>query len=217
MDSLNIIYEDEHIIVLHKPSGIATQTDRVTEPDLYSMVCNHLKGAYVGIINRLDQPVEGIVLMAKTKTAAANLSKQLKDNTIEKYYRASVYLGTGSTPSVSEDFVRLSDHIVFDRKNNMSRICDQSQKDAKYAELEYRIIKVSSVSADLDIKLITGRHHQIRVQLSGAGMPILGDTKYGTKESISYSRDNGYRSIALCAYRLKIFHPADGSERFFEI
>lgn len=214
MSGPDILFEDEHIIVLHKPAGIATQTMRVSEQDLYNQVKNHLNGGYVGIINRLDQPVEGIVLMAKDKNSASALSKQLTGDIMEKRYRATVYLTDKKAPCDSDTSVRLTDHMIHDKKSNTSRICGSEEPEAKLAELEYRLLtgpdteeSSSGRVCKLDIRLITGRHHQIRLQLSNVGMPILGDTKYGTPESVAYSREHGIRTVMLCAYSLKFRHP----------
>ena len=216
MNRPNILFEDEHIIVLHKPSGIATQTMRVSELDLYNQVRNYLKGGYVAIINRLDQPVEGIVLMAKDQRTASLLSKQLTGDIMEKRYRASVYL-SDDKKSITDTFVRLTDYLIQDKKTNTSRICSGEETGSKLAELEYRLMSGYDVRENdrtclLDIRLLTGRHHQIRLQLSHAGMPILGDTKYGTEQSIAYSREQKIRTVSLCAYSLTFMHPVSNKK-----
>ena len=218
---LRIIYEDKFIIVLHKPAGIATQTKKVGEQDLFSMVKNHLSGGYVGLINRLDQPVEGIVLMAKSSGMAAKLNKQLTDDAIEKYYRATSYISNHNSGVMTDSYVRLTNYMYVDRHTNLSRLCDKSYSIAKEALLDYKMTDIRMERdysiADLDIRLITGRHHQIRLQLSGAGMPILGDLKYGSEESMAYSASHGIHRIQLCAYKLKFSHPATDMDMLFTI
>ncbi len=218
---LRIIYEDKYIIILHKPAGVATQTKNVGEPDMCSYVKNYLNGGYVGLINRLDRQVEGLVLMAKSSGMAAILNRQLIEHKMEKSYRAKVYIDSKDNTVITDSYVRLSDHISFDKIKNLSTICDKTVVDAKIGELEYKMTDVKIEEnysiADVDIHLFTGRHHQIRLQLSNIGMPILGDLKYGTPDSIAYSKVHGYRSIDLCAYKLKFIHPSNGVELTFAI
>ncbi len=220
-NKLRIIYEDKYIIVLHKAAGIPTQTKNVTEPDLCSYVKNYLSGGYVGLINRLDRQVEGLVLMAKSSGMAAILNRQLIEHKMEKSYRAKVYIDSRHNSVITDSYVRLSDYISFDKLKNLSTICDKTVVDAKIGELEYKMTDVQLEEdysiADVDIHLFTGRHHQIRLQLSNAGMPILGDLKYGTKDSITYSKVHGYSTIDLCAYKLKFIHPSNGVELTFAI
>lgn len=218
---LRIIYEDKYMIVLHKPAGVPTQTKNLSEPDLVSFVKNYLSGGYVGLINRLDRQVEGLVLMAKTSSCAAILSRELEERKMEKSYRARVYITDDHNNRISDSYVRLTDYIDFDKVRNMSRICDKTVVGAKLSELEYKMTDVQMEEgysiADVDIHLFTGRHHQIRLQLSHIGLPILGDLKYGSEESITYSRINGMTTIDLCAYKLKLIHPGNGVEMTFAI
>ncbi len=223
--NLNIIYEDKHVIVLHKPPGLATQTKKVGEQDLYNMVKNYLSGGYVGIINRLDQQVDGIVLMAKNSSSAARLTEQMVERKIEKNYRARVYIRANDTSVISDSYVRLTDYVIVDRDTNLSRISNKTVTGSKLAELEYKLVELilpDENDADymigiLDILLHTGRHHQIRLQLSNAGIPILGDLKYGSEESIAYSKKEGIEAIELTAYRLKFIHPSKNVEMTFTI
>ncbi len=219
----NIIYEDEHILVAFKPAGIATETKRVGQQDMVSEIRNYLykkdKQAgepYVGLVHRLDQPVSGLIVFAKTKSAASALSKQVNDRKFKKNYYAVVM----GKPKKDED--TLTDYLYKDPRTNMSAVVDRSHPDSKKAVLSYRVVKTLWALEDdteatlLDIDLQTGRHHQIRVQLSNAGIPILGDTKYGSITSKDFSKDVSLRNIALCAYRLRFDHPATGREMTFE-
>lgn len=213
---MDILYEDKYIIAVNKPAGLATQTKRLGEKDLYSEVKNYLKGGYVGIINRLDQPVSGVVLMAKSKQAAAKLESQIADKSIKKHYRAEVYDGSGILKTGDEK--TLNDYIITNPKENLSCCVEaDSQKSmsasgAKKASLEYRVIHKDDDNsvATLDILLHTGRHHQIRCQLEHAGLPILGDRRYGCTESISKATDLGIKNLKLTAYSYEFIHPITG-------
>ncbi len=220
-NKLRIIYEDKSIIVLHKPAGVPTQTKNLSEPDLVSYVKNYLSGGYVGLINRLDRQVEGLVLMAKSSSMAAILNAQLADHKMEKSYRARVYVAPASNNRISDSYVRLTDYIDFDKLKNLSRICDKTVVGAKVAELEYKMTDVVMEEgysiADVDIHLFTGRHHQIRLQLSNIGLPILGDLKYGSEDSVKYSKVHGITTVDLCAYKLRFVHPGNGVELTFAI
>lgn len=236
----NIIYEDDHIIVVQKPAGIATQTARTGQQDMVSELKNYLAGKpgepgkerkkkepYLGVVHRLDQPVSGLLVFAKTKEAAANLSRQVTQGQMQKYYYA-VVLG-----KPDEEEGRLEHFLYKDGRTNQSMVVKEDFPDAKKAILEYRLIKCLHAFFDLpgedmvfakppevsllEIKLITGRHHQIRVQLSGEGMPILGDGKYGSERSKLLSREAGCKSTALCAYKLSLVHPMSKKKMEFEI
>lgn len=209
--NLNILYEDSHIIVCYKPAGIPTQTAKLGTPDMVSMLKNHLKGGYVAVIHRLDQPVEGVLVFAKTPVAAKELNKQLQSDDFGKYYKTVLW----GIPK--EEQATLEDYLVKDGKTNTSRVCQPSEKDAKKAILSYEVIG-NAKDDDKDISLVkvklgTGRHHQIRVQMSNMGCPIWGDTKYNT----SPIQDRRFRQVALCAYRLEFVHPKTKKKMEFEI
>lgn len=215
-----ILYEDGDIIVCHKPAGIATQTARVGQADMVSELTNYFKAAdinlkkplYVGVIHRLDQPVEGILVFAKNKAAAANLSRQAAGDGMKKEYLAVV---CGANFSKAGE---LKDYLLKDGKTNTSHIVPPEVKGAKMARLSYEILSEGpSGTALVRVKLYTGRHHQIRVQMANAGMPLLGDRKYAGEETIATSLQFGIREIALCAYRLAFIHPKTGERMQFEI
>ena len=208
---LNVIYEKDNCIVINKPAGLPTQTARPGQRDVISEVCNYLslKGIHspeVHVINRLDQPVEGLVLLAYDKVSAANLSKQLIDNKIQKYYEARVF---GHLPNKSG---RLEDMLIKDNKTNMSKVALSSDKQAKKAILEYEVVDSDEDTDTIRIHLITGRHHQIRVQFSHAGCPLLGDSKYGNAESMAYAREHDVRNVALKAYSMSFVNPTTGEK-----
>ena len=160
------------------------------------------------MINRLDQPVEGIVLFALNAKAAANLSKQLQDGTMRKEYLAVVRKAAPRNREEAAEYCRLTDWLLKDGRTNTSRVVQAGAPGAKKAELEYRILREENGFALLDIHLLTGRHHQIRVQLSHAGMPIAGDRKYGGEQAGTAE----FRFPALCAYRLTFRDPSGRAE-----
>lgn len=208
----HILYEDTYILVLHKPAQVPVQTKRFGEKDLVSMLKNYRvqkkEAPYIAVINRLDQPVEGLILFAKTKEAAADLSMQLNKNQIEKYYRAIVSLPQKKRLDVGNSCT-LTDYLIKDGRTNMSKVVKAGEKDAKKAVLQYTVRKVNDGFAELDIHLETGRHHQIRVQMANADMPLAGDHKYGNK-------NDSIKNIALCSHKLVFFHPKNGKKIFFE-
>lgn len=214
---MKIVYEDKDQIVIHKPAGVATQTARLGEKDLVSEVKNHIakesgsSNPYVAVINRLDQPVEGIVLFAKNAKAAATLTSQLQDGTMQKFYYAAVF-GQMDMPEGT-----LIDYMEKDARSNLSRVVSEASKSAKKAILSYEVKEKLEKMQLLQIQLLTGRHHQIRVQFSHRKHPLIGDTKYGSPESISLSREVQARVPSLCAFCLKWKHPVTKKEVCVEI
>jgi len=212
--NLNILYEDSHIIVCVKPHGIATQSKKTGSPDMVNLIKKHIflnnpdKGEpYLAVIHRLDQPVKGILVFAKTPFAARELNKQLTSHGFGKYYLASV---EGELPSPEGV---LENYLVKDVRTNLSRVCDKNTKDAKLARLNYRVLNKEQSDSLIEIKLDTGRHHQIRVQFSHIGCPLVGDTKYNK----SLAGQKGWQEIALCAYKLDFKHPKTGKPMHFEL
>lgn len=230
----NILYEDNHILVCRKEAGIAVQTARVGQMDLESMLKNYLaeklnekdqvrfqsagdtgnnslstgkseknrsgiiQQPYLAVIHRLDQPVRGVLVFAKTPFAAKELNKQVTNHTMGKYYLAEV---DGVIPKEADT---LTDYLLKDAKTNTSRVVPKGTAGAKEAVLHYK----KKDDTHVEIELVTGRHHQIRVQLSHAGMPLVGDGKYNP---------DGKKSgqLGLCAYRLNFRHPKTGKEMTF--
>ncbi|MCH5258996.1 MAG: RluA family pseudouridine synthase [Lachnospiraceae bacterium] len=226
MNTDRILYEDNDIIVCHKPAGIATQTARVGQADMVSEITNYLamttKGSrpYVGVVHRLDQPVEGVLVFAKNRQAAADLGRQIQENRMEKYYYA-VVCGRDFKPCGE-----LTDYLLKDGKTNTSRVVQPEVKEAKKAVLDYKIVaeQTCKEAADMalrialvEIHLHTGRHHQIRVQMSHAGMSLLGDYKYAEPEVVKVSEQMNIKEIALCAYKLSFLHPGTGKLLQFQI
>lgn len=212
-----IVYEDNEILVIYKPEGLAAQSARVTQADVVSEICSYLKNPYVGLVHRLDQPVEGLMVLGKTKAAAANLSSQVTAGNLEKMYVAVVSDETGKTETdaTQEQWTELTDYLEKDAKAGKSRIVKSG---GQKATLFYRSLSTGpDNTALLEIRLITGRFHQIRMQMSHANMPLLGDVKYGSEKSQKLSGDRNVRSVALCAYKLSFLHPKTKKEMNFEI
>lgn len=209
---MNIQYEDKELLVIYKPAGLATQSARVTSPDLVSSVMRHLKGAPVYVVHRLDQPVEGLLVLAKTKQAAAGLSKQLQAGTLNKQYYALVYRGAEELPK--EEI--LADYLWKNPQTQKAEIVAQASGKGKQAKLHYRVMTGKDDIALLDVRIETGRFHQIRAQLAHAGFPILGDQKYGTQTSMERSKELGIKSVSLFAYALTFTHPKTGKQMEFQ-
>ena len=210
--NLRILHEDEHVIVCYKPAGIATQTAKMGAQDMESLLKNYLykkekKMPYIAVIHRLDQPVEGILVFAKTPFAAKELNKGLQGAGFGKYYKA-VLCG-----NPKEKKATLEDYLVKDGKTNTSRIGRKEEQDAKKAVLSYEVLKQDEEKSLVQVKLETGRHHQIRVQMANMGCPIWGDTKYNSGENV----DKSWKNIALCAYHLEFVHPKTKKKMVFEI
>ena len=213
--SEDILYEDEEIIVCHKRAGIAVQTARLGEPDMETELKKYFKAPYVAAVHRLDQPVEGVLVFARTKRAAADLNGQSRGQAMNKQYYAVVLM---ERPEAPEGKNTLTDYLERDGKTNISRVVEEGK--GKRAELSYEIIERKAAAEEQEIALAriwlkTGRHHQIRVQMANAGMPLLGDMKYGSGRSKDYSRRERIKNTALCAYGLEFYHPATGKKTGF--
>ncbi|MBP5607325.1 MAG: RluA family pseudouridine synthase, partial [Lachnospiraceae bacterium] len=212
----DIIYEDKAVIVCHKAAGMAVQTARPGEKDMVSELKNYLsrekKGEpYVGIVHRLDQPVEGLIVFAKDSRTAAALSKQVQQGGgMHKEYLARVY---GSMPA---DKGRLEDWMLKD-KGNLSRIVSEDTAGAQKAVLEYERLETSGKTELLKILLHSGRHHQIRLQMSARSAPVLGDGRYGSEEAVAYAREQGIKRLCLIARKLEFDHPLNGGRKSFEL
>lgn len=215
-----ILYEDESVLLVHKPGGTAVQTRRPGQKDMVSIFKNYRvqKGEepYLAVVHRLDQPVEGALLFAKTKDAAAGLSRQFLERAADKHYRAAVW-NQNRRPLFAGDRGELLDYLLKDGKNNLSCVVKKGTAGAKRAVLSYEVKKTYKDMAEISIKLETGRHHQIRVQMANAGYPLIGDLKYGRKDPEKESEFFGFgNGIALCSVKLSFFHPKTGKKMEFE-
>lgn len=212
-----LLYEDDEILVLRKPGGVPAQTKRVGEKDLVSIIKNYRAGKgeepYIAVIQRLDQPVEGVMLFAKTKGAAADLNAQMQAGRIEKYYRA-VARQRKDSPLARGNHGILTDYLLKDGRENFSKVVREGTPGAKKAVLRYEVLCANEEFAELLIRLETGRRHQIRVQLAHAGTPLAGDRKYGQAEFSRTGRAIG--NVALCASCICFSHPYTDQKLKFE-
>ena len=196
LPKINIIYEDNHILVVEKPINIPVCEDESHDMDLLNILKKYIKdkynkpgNVYLGLIHRLDRPVGGIMVFAKTSKAASRLSKQVRDNKIKKYYYAVVH---GKIDREGE----LIDFLSKDKNKNISYVTDS--KNGKLSKLKYKCISYKDNLSLADIELETGRSHQIRVQFSSRNFPLVGDVKYGNDKNIQ---------IALFSYKISFYHP----------
>lgn len=209
---LEILYEDEYMLACVKPPGVPSQADKSNDEDMVTIVKNYIfdnqssnDEPYVAMLHRLDRPVGGVMIFAKDKDTAAKLSKHKTDGTMVKYYQAVL---TGELP---EEYGELSDYMVKDAKTNTSKICSKDTDGAKKAELTYELLDEfetdEGILSYVLIKLLTGRHHQIRVQMSHLGCGVWGDTKYNIKFK---NAKKGVKQIALFSSRIELEHPVTG-------
>lgn len=211
MQKLKVIYEDNHIIVVEKIPNVPSQADKTGDIDMLTMVKQYIKekynkpgNVYLGLVHRLDRPVGGIMIFAKTSKAASRLSDQVREKVFKKKYLAVV------DGKIENKSGTLEDYLYKDERNNISKVVNKDKKNAKLAKLDYEVIKYDEVKnlSLVKVNLHTGRHHQIRVQLSNFGHSIFGDQKYGT-------RGQG-KQIALWAYELTINHPITKEDMTFK-
>lgn len=208
--SVKIIFEDGYIIVCEKKAGVPVETAKIGIVDMVSELRNYMNdktgNPYIGVVHRLDQPVEGIMVFAKNQFAAAGLSKQISENRMKKHYLAVVC----GEPINKEG--TLVDYLVKNGKTNTSTVVEKGVTGAKKSELDYSVLGTKSELSLVDIELITGRHHQIRVQMQNAKLPLWGDVKYN-KEFL----DQRGVMPALCAYKLEFIHPKTNKPMAFEM
>lgn len=211
-NNLTVLYEDNQIIVVVKPQNVPTQADSSGDKDLLTMIKEYVKEkydkpgeVYIGLVHRLDRPTGGVMVFARTSKAAARLQEQMKTGLFEKKYLAV----TVGVPRDRQG--RLSQYLVKDEKNNMVRVVPAAVEGAKKAELEYKVLEIAGSVALVDIRLITGRSHQARVQMQSLGTPIFGDAKYGGDKLAK-----GH-NLALWAYELRFYHPVNKNPFVFKV
>ena len=204
-NNLNILYEDNHIIVVIKPYNILSQSDNTNDLDMLTIVKNYIKekynkpgNVYLGLVHRLDRPTGGIMVFAKTSKAASRLSKQIKDDKFTKKYLAVVHGTFTKKEGTLENYIKRTE-------DNSSIIT--TKEEGKYAKLDYKVLKEKDNLSTLDITLYTGRHHQIRVQFSNINHPLYGDQRYGRQDR---------KQLALFAYHLEFYHPVTKEKLIFE-
>lgn len=213
---LDILFEDSDIIVVVKDRGVLSQQDKSNNINMERMIKSHIYLAtknpnpYLGIVHRLDRNVRGIMVFAKTEFAAGQLSKQIREREVEKVYLAVVNLRNNEKIDGS---VLLRDYIIEDKKNNISHFTDDKNRRARLAELVLTPIEYLGEKALVKISLITGRHHQIRLQLTRPFKGIVGDTKYN--EDFRGSR--AWNELSLESVMLCFNHPRKGDKLCFKI
>ena len=202
-----ILYEDNHCLAMDKPAGLLTQGDATGEPTLLEIAREHLRSTYrkpgnvfVGLVHRLDRPTSGVVLLARTSKAASRISAQFREGAIQKVYLAVVEgHWRGDEAGVWDDY------LLKDEAANVSAIVPADHPGARAAHLAYRVIDHLPRATTLELRPLTGRSHQLRVQLASRGLPIVGDRKYGARSRI-WALD-GRPRVALHARELTFRHP----------
>ena len=211
---MEVVYEDNHIIIVNKKSGEIVQGDKTGDRPLSDIVKDYIKEKYqkpgavfLGVVHRLDRPVSGLVAFARTSKALTRLNKMFAEGEVHKTYWAIVGMRNdkgemrNGNEEMGNDFIELTHWLVRNEKQNKSYAYDRERPDAKKALLKYRVIGHSDNYTLLEVNLMTGRHHQIRCQLAAMGCPIKGDLKYGAK------RSNPDGSISLMSRRVEFVHP----------
>lgn len=222
-----ILYEDRDLLICRKPAGFPTQSAAVGRDDMVSELKRYLAGKsgvgsmqsgrnshtepYLGIVHRLDQPVEGLLAFAKHKKAAAKMTEDLKNGNFNKNY----YAVACQQPLVEQGI--LEDYLVRDPHSSMARIATADTPGAQKAVLRYRIVAVADGCVLYSIHIETGRFHQIRAQMAHAGMPLLGDQKYADPQTLAFSEKLQIRNVALCAFEIALTQPVTGSRLVFTI
>lgn len=208
MNNLEVLYEDNHLIVVRKPCNILSQGDSTGDIDLLTMVKEYIKkkynkpgNVYIGLVHRLDRPVSGIMVFARTSKAASRLSEQIRLKQVKKTYIAVI------SSILQEDTGKFVDYLMKDVRGNSIVV---GKETGKYAELHYRVLARNILKNEtlVEIDLKTGRHHQIRVQFASRGYFLCGDQRYGTMDN---------SQIALCSYKLEFIHPVSKKPMLFQI
>ncbi len=204
-DSLHVLYEDNHLLVVNKPAGVATMGTPADKGSLLEFARQYVKvryakpgNVYLGVVSRLDAPVTGALLLARTSKAARRLTEQFRAHQVRKTYWALVEGAPGSAEGVCEDY------LVHDDRHRRMHVAPRDAPGAKLARLFFRRIRGTRTTALLEVELETGRKHQIRLQLAHRGHPILGDRKYGSRRPFP-------GGIALHSRRLELVHPVKGT------
>lgn len=204
MIKLDILYEDNHLVVVNKPANILSQSDITGDRDMLTLVKAYIKekyqkpgNVYVGLVHRLDRPVQGVMVFAKTSKAASRLTKQIQNHEFEKQYLAII------NGVLAEKKGELCDYLM--KLENGNTIVT-NEKDGKSSTLRYQVLEELNNTSLVNIKLITGRHHQIRVQFASRGYPLIGDQRYGLGDK---------KQICLCSYFLSFLHPITGERMTF--
>ena len=210
--NIKILHEDGDIVVAYKPHGVPSQADKTGDLDMVTHLMKQCNTKYIGLISRLDRPVGGIMVFAKNTQGAAKLSMQLQKNEIRKQYTAVIC----GTPV--EKTGELVDYLLKNQKLNMSKVVNEGTKNAKEARLKFTVLdtvnhEVWGKLALVHVALVTGRHHQIRVQFSTRNMPLWGDNKYNE----AFKKRRGFTEISLCSTGLSFRHPKTNQSMTFNV
>ena len=199
---VKVIYEDNHLLVVEKPVNILSQGDDTNDKDMVNLLKDYVKVKYnkpgnvfIGLVHRLDRPVGGVMVFAKTSKAASRLSEQVRSKTLKKTYRAVI------NGNMKKEEDTLKDYLYKNKKTNMVSVVNKKHKEAKDAELSYKTLGKKDKFSLVEIDLKTGRPHQIRVQFSSRNHPLFGDQRYG--QDVNKKGDQ----ISLWSYKLEIVHP----------
>ena len=199
---IKVIFEDNHLLVVDKPVNILSQGDDTNDKDMVNLLKQYVKekynkpgNVYIGLVHRLDRPVGGIMVFAKTSKAASRLSDQVRTKTFKKTYRAVIH----GDMNKKED--TLKDYLYKNKKTNMVSVVNKDHKEAKNAELSYKTLDRRDGFSLVEIDLKTGRPHQIRVQFASRKHPLFGDQRYGQNVN------KVGQQKALWSYKLEIIHP----------
>ena len=199
---IKVIFEDNHLLVVEKPVNILSQGDDTNDKDMVNLLKQYVKekynkpgNVYIGLVHRLDRPVGGIMVFAKTSKAASRLSDQVRTKTFKKTYRAVIH---GNMINKEDT---LKDYLYKNKKTNMVSVVNKDHKEAKNAELSYKTLDRKDGFSLVEIDLKTGRPHQIRVQFASRNHPLFGDQRYG-----QHVNKVG-QQIALWYYKIEIIHP----------
>ena len=211
MEELNVVYEDNHIIVVVNPQNVPTQEDDSKDKDLLTMVKEYIKvkenkpgNVYVGLVHRLDRPTGGIMVFAKTSKSASRLTQEMHTGDFKKRYLAVV------VGKPREKRAKLVNYLLKNARTNTVQVVPELTTNAKRAELDYVVLDDNEKVSLVEVNLATGRSHQIRVQLKNIGCPIYGDVKYGGDKLAK-----GH-NLALWAYELKFVHPTTKENMTFK-
>lgn len=208
-ENLKIIYEDEAVVVCHKQPGIPVQTPKAGQQDMVSLLRNYYtskkENNQIFVVHRLDQPVEGVMVFARTKDAAAKLSRQVQERQMDKQYLAVVQGIWEEKTGVLENY------LLRDGRTNTSKVVLKGTAGAKKARLSYEVEQEINGESLVRVWLETGRHHQIRVQMAHTGHPLVGDKKYNP------NCPAGYQPIGLCSVKTSFIHPLTGKNMEFAV